>query len=95
MKKLWGKLYKNNRLIKDETVDLQGVIDDDGFFEDLLGAAADSLHEICSIMDIENPIWFDSNSEEFMRRRKTRFLSGNFVDTPDFDRLDIEVIEAP
>lgn len=82
-------------MIKDETVQLHVTVDEDGFDQDLQGSAMDSLMEICSTMDIENPIWFDSNTEEFMRRRKTRFLPGNFMDTPGFDRLDIEVIETP
>lgn len=93
MKKLWVKMYLRNRLIKNQTVEVRGEIDEDGFFTDLLGTAGDTLAEICNSMDIENPIWFDSNREEFQQRHKTTFRSGNFMEKPEFDRLEIEIIE--
>lgn len=80
MKKLWGKIYKNNRLIKNYAADINGEI-------------TIALAEICERFDIENPIWFEANFEEFERRQKTIFKPGNFIDEPRFDRMEIEVIE--
>lgn len=92
MKKLWGKIYRNNRLIADHTVEIRGEIDEDGFFVDMLSAVCDALSEICDELDIENPVWFDSNREEFQRRQKTAFAAGNFMDSVPFDYMEIEII---
>lgn len=93
MKKLWVKKYLRNRMTGDQTGEILGRIDEDGFFVDLIGTTKDTLAEICGNMDIENPVWFDANKEEFQQRHKTSFRSGNFMDKPDFDRLEIEIIE--
>lgn len=74
-------------------MELCGKVDEDGFFQDILVSVADSLSEICDIMDLENPIWFESNQEEFIRRNKTAFLAANFMDALEFDRLEIEMID--
>ena len=94
MKRLWGKLNRNNRLINDVAVELRGEIDADGFFDDLIGSTVEALREICDVMDIENPIWLETNTEEFQRRHKTAFFADNYMDTPEFDCLEIEVIEG-
>lgn len=88
MKKLWGKIYKNNRLIKNYAADINSEIT-----IALAGDVTDALAEICERFDIENPIWFEANYEEFARRQKTIFRPGNFIDEPRFDRMEIEVIE--
>ena len=51
------------------------------------------LDEICYDFDLSKPIWLDSTVTEFKRHSKTRFYQDNFVDSIDFDYLEIQVIE--
>ena len=44
-------------------------------------------------VDLSNPIWLDSNIDEFKRHAKTRFHQDNFVDSIEFDYLEIHIIE--
>ena len=76
MFRLWGKIWKDNHLIKDT------VICDDT--EDT------RTHKIFHALD---SICYDSNIEEFKKRDKTRFHQDNFVDSIDFDYLEIHIIE--
>ena len=52
-----------------------------------------ALDEICYAFDLSKPIWLDSTVTEFKRHSKTRFYQDNFVDSIDFDYLEIQVIE--
>ena len=86
MFRVWGKLFKDNRMLKDLTVcdDSQ----DTRSHKVLL-----SLDEMCFAFDLSNPIWLDSNVREFQRHAKTRFRQDSFVDEVDFDFLEFQVIE--
>lgn len=52
-----------------------------------------ALEEICYQFDLGKPIWLDSNVAEFKRHKKTRFSHDNFVESIDFDYLEIHIIE--
>ena len=52
-----------------------------------------ALDSICYEFDLSKPIWLDSNVEEFKRRDKTRFTQDNFVESIEFDYLEIQIIE--
>ena len=51
------------------------------------------MTQICMTFDLAEPIWLESNIKEFQRRDKTRFTQDNFIETIDFDYLEIHVIE--
>lgn len=51
------------------------------------------LDELCYAFDLEKPIWLDSNIQEFQKVSKTRFRQDSFIETVDFDYLEIQVIE--
>ena len=86
MFRLWGKIWKENHLIKDT------VICDDS--EDTrTHKIFHALDAICYEFDLSKPIWLDSNIEEFKKRDKTRFSIDNFVDSIEFDYLEIQIIE--
>lgn len=86
MFRLWGKIWNENHLIKDT------VICDES--EDTrTHKIFHALDAICYEFDLSKPIWLDSNIEEFKRRDKTRFSQDNFVDSIDFDYLEIQIIE--
>ena len=86
MFRLWGKLWKDNHMLKDL------VIDDDS--EDTrTHKIFRALQEICYDFDLENPIWLDSNVTDFKRHSRTRFRQASFIEHIEFDYLAIQVIE--
>ena len=52
-----------------------------------------AVTEICQTFDLSEPIWLDINIRDFKRHSKTRFTQDNFIDSIDFDYLEIQVIE--
>ena len=86
MFRLWGKIWKENRLVKDT------VICDEST-DTRTHKIFHALDAICYEFDLSKPIWLDSNIEEFKKRDKTRFSQDNFVDSIEFDYLEIQIIE--
>lgn len=86
MFRLWGKEFKDNRMLRDT------VICDDSD-ETRTHKIFNALESICYEFDLSKPIWLDATVEEFKRHSKARFYQDNFVDSIDFDYLEIQVIE--
>jgi hypothetical protein len=84
--KLWGKLVKNNKIVKDAVV----TANIDGTYQDNLKAC---IMELCEKFDISKPYWLPANMEEYNRRGKVIFNQHNFIDEIDFDRFIIEEIK--
>jgi len=87
MFRLWGKIIKDNKIIRDMVVE-NG---DPGLRRTQKIFAA--IDEICRTFDLSKPIWLDANIAEFKRHDKTRFRQDNFIEIIDFDFLEIQVIE--
>ena len=86
MFRLWGKIWKHNRLVKDTVIcDVSEDTRTHKVFR--------SLEEICYQLDLENPIWLDSSIADFRRHSRTRFSQDSFIEHIDFDYLEIQVIE--
>ena len=86
MFRVWGKLFKDNRMLKDLT-----VCDDSQ--DTRTHKVLHALDEMCYAFDLSKPIWLDSNVREFQRHAKTRFRQDSFVDEVDFEFLEFQVIE--
>lgn len=86
MFRLWGKVYQENRLLKDT------VICNDSK-DTRTHKIFHAVEEICHEFDLSKPIWLDANIAEFQKSSKTRFYQDNFVDTISFDYLEIHIIE--
>ncbi len=86
MFRLWGKIWKDNHLIKDTVICDET---DDTRTHKIFHA----LDAVCYEFDLGKPIWLDSNIEEFRKRDKTRFRQDNFVEYIEFDYLEIQIIE--
>jgi hypothetical protein len=86
MFRMWGKVFKNNNMLKD-TVSIQN--------DDISRTAKvfQAIEEICYEFDLGKPIWLESTITEFKRHDKARFYQDNFIETIDFDYLEIHVIE--
>jgi hypothetical protein len=52
-----------------------------------------AIEKVCYEFDLEKPIWLDSNISDFKRHNKTRFTRDSFIESIDFDYLEIQVIE--
>lgn len=87
MFRMWGKIFAENRMLRDIT------ICDTAVEKNRTKKVFDALDEICYTFDLGKPIWLDQNIQEFKRHDKTRFYQDNFIETVDFDYLEIHVIE--
>ena len=86
MFRLWGKLWKDNRLVKDTVVC-------DDYKDTRTHKIFRGLEEICYEFDLENPIWLDNVISDFKRHSKARFYQDSFIEQISFDYLEIQVIE--
>ena len=87
MFRMWGKLFKQNRLIKDTVITYKDTT------MTRTQKVYASLEEICYQFDLEHPIWLESTKMDFLYHSKTRFTSDNFIESIDFDYLEIQIIE--
>lgn len=86
MFRLWAKVFEDNHLIKDTVIEDSG---DDTRTHKVFHA----LDEVCYRFDLGKPIWLDATIQDFRRHDKARFTQDNFIETIDFDYLEIHVIE--
>lgn len=86
MFRLWARIFKDNRLLRDT------VICDDGS-DTRTHKIFHALEKVCYEFDLSSPIWLDSTVSEFKKHDKARFRADNFIETIDFDYLEIQVIE--
>ncbi|MCI8508564.1 MAG: hypothetical protein HFJ06_08400 [Lachnospiraceae bacterium] len=85
--RIWGKIMKDNRLVKDTVISF----DDDTMSrtKKVYGA----LDEMCYEFDLSKPIWLEVNKEDFIRHARTKFTKDSFIEEISFDYLDFQVIE--
>lgn len=86
MFRLWAKIWKDNRMLKDMVV----INEQD---ETRTKKIFHAIEEICLQFDLSKPIWLDATIADFKKHSKTRFSKDNFIDQIEFDFLEIQVIE--
>ncbi|MBR2259191.1 MAG: hypothetical protein IJ899_18060 [Blautia sp.] len=86
MFQLWGKICKGNRMLKETVYTEEGP-------DTRTHKVMKGLEEICYRLDLEKPIWLESNIQEFQRRARTRFTKDSFIESIGFDYLEIQVLE--
>lgn len=86
MFRLWAKVFKDNRMLKDTCIQDAGS-------DTRTHKIFHALEEICYEFDLGKPIWLDKTIAEFKRHDKARFTQDNFIEHIDFDYLEIQVIE--
>ncbi len=85
--RIWGKIMKDNRLVKDYVAEN---------YDTTLNRTRkvyQSLEEMCHAFDIAKPIWLENNKEQFIMHARTKFTADSFIEDIDFDYLDFHVIE--
>ncbi len=87
MFRIWGKLIKDNKMLRDHTV----CIED--YTKTRTTKVYQALEELCYEFDLSKPIWLDINKKDFIMHSRTRFTQDSFIDEIDFDYLDFQVIE--
>ncbi len=86
MFRLWAKVFKDNRMLRDVTIA-------DESKDTRTHKIFNSIDKICYEFDLGKPIWLDSTISDFKRHSKTRFGQDNFIEEINFDYLEIHVIE--
>lgn len=86
MFRLWAKIFRDNRMLQDTVVE-------DSSNDTRTHKVFNALDEVCARFDLSHPIWLDATINEFKRHDKARFRQDNFIDTIDFDYLEIHIIE--
>ena len=86
MFRLWAKEFKDNRMLQD-------VVIEDDTQDTRTHKVYNALDKACYAFDLSRPIWLEKTITEFKRHDKTRFTQDNFIETIDFDYLEIHVIE--
>ncbi|NCB93210.1 MAG: hypothetical protein EOM40_11745 [Clostridia bacterium] len=86
MFRLWGKIWTDNHLIKDTVIC-------DETDDTRTHKIFNSLEEICYLWDLSKPIWLEHNIKDFKKHNQTRFYPDNFIDSVNFDYLEIIIIE--
>ncbi len=77
--RFWGKIKIEDRIIKD-------LVQEDKDF-------AAALVSICNRFDISRPIVCDKQIKEICSFRRTLFYPDDFVESVDFDTLEVEIID--
>lgn len=86
MFRLWGKLIKDNHMLKD-------IVIEDSDEDTRTHKVFHAIDKICLAFDLEHPRWLEANITDFRRHDKVRFSQDNFIETVHFDYLEIHVIE--
>lgn len=86
MFRLWAKIFKDNRMLKDICIE-------NGDEDTRTHKVFHALDEVCYAFDLSKPLWLDKTIAEFKRHDKARFTQDNFIESIDFDYLEIHVIE--
>ena len=87
MFRLWGKIFNDNRMVRDT------VIEHGDYSMSRTEMIFAALEDICYEFDLGKPIWLDATIQDFKRHDKARFTKDNFIETIEFDYLEIQVIE--
>ena len=84
--RIWFKMMEGTNLLKDTTIT-------DESEETRPHQTFTAIERVCYEFDLGKPIWLDANVNEFKRHAKTRFGRDNFVESIEFDYLEMHVIE--
>ena len=86
MFRLWARTFKNNRMLQDTCIG-------DDSSDTRTHKVFRALDEVCVQFDLGRPLWLDKTVADFKRHSKTRFTQDNFIESIEFDYLEIQVIE--
>lgn len=85
MLKLWGKLIKQHKIVRDVVLDMALITDS-------AQTVRAALDDFAPALDIARPIWLPKNETDLTKFIITRFYPDQFMESVDFDWLEIEII---
>ena len=86
MFRLWARTLKDNHMLQDICIQ-------DPSADTRTHKVFHALEQACGQFDLSVPIWLDKTISEFKRHKKARFTKDNFIESIDFDYLEIQIIE--
>lgn len=84
--RIWFKITQDNHLLRDITIT-------DDSEDTRTHKIFRALDEACYALDLSRPIWLDANVAEFKKVARTKFRKESFVESIEFDFLELHVIE--
>ena len=86
MFRLWAKIFKDNHMLQDTVIENSN-------HDTRTHKVFQALDEVCYAFDLGKPLWLDATIKDFKKHAKTRFTQDNFMESIDFDYLEIQIIE--
>lgn len=82
MFRIWAKVMKKDKIIKQTVLEKEGSLDYSLFF--------DYTREICETLDIPTPVIIKTHLFNYAKYNVLKFRKDDFVEKVDFDRLVFE-----
>ncbi len=82
MIRIWAKVMKKDKILKQFMLEKEGSLDYSLFF--------DYLREICENLDIATPVLIKTHLFNYAKYNNVRFTGSDFVETINFDKLVLE-----
>ena len=82
MVRIWAKVMKGSKILKQFMFEKQTSLDYSEFF--------DYLREICENLDIATPVLIKTHLFNFAKYNNVRFTQNDFVEPVSFDKLVLE-----
>lgn len=82
MLKIWGKTYDGEKITRTKVIE----------FESAHIIFYDMVKTVCEKLDIATPVCLNKHYEDFMQFRTCFFKSGDFIDSVDFTKFQIQLI---
>ena len=82
--KIWAKTVKDEKISRDILFEYEHITNLDEFVS--------TMQQICEQLDIPTPVATHVNLRHFVMFNNTRFKPREFVESVDFDMLDIEAV---
>ena len=82
MIRIWAKLLKNGKIIRQFVYERVGIMDYSLFF--------DYVREICEKLDIPTPVIIKTHLFNYAKYNNVKFKADDFIEKIDFDKLVLE-----
>ncbi|MCM1289233.1 MAG: hypothetical protein NC132_01040 [Corallococcus sp.] len=82
--KLWAKTVVEDKITRDVVFEYSSTENEDEFIA--------VLQDVCGLLDIPTPVATSVNFHHFVMFNNTRFKERDFVESIDFDVLDLEAV---
>lgn len=82
MVRIWAKVMKKDKILKQFVYEHEGLTDYSIFF--------DYLKDICETLDIPTPVLIKTHLFNYAKYNVVRFKKDDFVESIDFDKLVLE-----